>query len=238
MYRPKRVIHFDFQPIGMPFDARPVFAEMDKAKRRRTLALGRRLRRQLGEISLHLATRAEILRLCVENLNRHMELAINGVRSAMADGPPMKLKHMMEYSILLYVDSFLFECHAYEGLLHTFFVKTLHEVLGETPRKARGTYSNLAAQCGTVDGESWKAFLYRTRRTFIHLATPWVSIDASRGDEGIYDFLIMSENIRDFSKVSSRKFFLAVKDLNLVWGGMQRMAEVAEQHLIGRISQV
>lgn len=239
MYRPKSVVHIDFQPIWSLFDARPIFKSMDDARGRGALRTKPKIESKLSEICLHLATRANILRMAVERLNRHMEEAIDIVRKAHASTPALvELPDQTVYGLLLYLDSFFFEAKAFEEHLHSFFVKVLQHICGDAPEVAREKYAKISLQCGSVDSVSWKEFLYRIRRVFIHLAAPWVAVDTSKSERGIFDFLIMAENLHDFSTASKDSFFLAIRDMNLLWMALQRMAETCEDYLAERISKL
>jgi hypothetical protein len=47
---------------------------------------------------------------------------------------------------------------------------------------------------------------------FIHNAAPWIVVDLSRSEKGVFDFLILSENVKDFALASPDSFLPAIKD--------------------------
>ena len=76
MYRPTQVRHIRFEPPYLLFDARHVFNAINAAKQKGAVKLSKQLDRlefELGQISLYLATRANILKTAVEAMNHHME---------------------------------------------------------------------------------------------------------------------------------------------------------------------
>jgi hypothetical protein len=109
------------------------------------------------------------------------------------------------YSLLLFIDSFLFESVAYTEVLQKFFVTALTGSLSKSKKEARSTYEKIVAQSGRVRGETWMAFLAGVRNHFSHAATPWVAIDRRQRAEGVYDVVIMhgvlSANLHEFHPV-------------------------------------
>src|SRR6266849_3225333 len=85
MYRPKRVRHIRFEPLYLLFDARRVFVALKAAKESGAIRPSpefNRLEHELGQLSLYLATRANILKAAVEKMNHHMEQLIKIVRAS------------------------------------------------------------------------------------------------------------------------------------------------------------
>jgi hypothetical protein len=242
MYRPKRVRHIRYEPSHLLFDARHVFNAINAAKQRGAIKQSpefNKLEYELGQISLHLATRANILRTAVNIMNHHMEVLIEVVRSS-TDPPENSINAPDSdvYGLLLYMDSFFFEAKAFEEALRNFYMKVFKQLLKYSPKKAKETFQQIAAQCGQVSNEPWREFLYRVRRLFIHTAAPWVVVDVSRSDEGVFDFLVISENIKDFAQAPANSFFPSIRDMNQLWTCLQTMAQAIEDILIDRISQL
>jgi len=242
MYRPTRVRHIQFAPTSLLFDARHVFNAINEAKQKGAIERSdafNMLERELGQISLHLATRANILNSAIDSMSRHMEQLIDIVRSSTE--PPqyaIKVPDALVYGLLLNMDSFFFEAKAFEEALRRFFIRTAQHLLNLSSSASRQTYLQMASQCGEVSNEPWGNFLYRVRKTFIHRAAPWVAVDLSRSEDGVFDFLIMSENIKDFKQARPGSFFPSIAYMNYLWGCLQRMAEVSEEFLIDRISKL
>ncbi len=103
---------------------------------------------------------------------------------------------------------------------------------------ARQIYEQIASQCGDVGNDSWRQFLNRVRMLFIHTAAPSIAVDVSCSHEGVFDFLIMSENIKDFARARPDSFLPLIRDMNQIWNCLQAMAQAIEEILIDRISKL
>jgi hypothetical protein len=242
MYRPTLVRHIQFEPTYLLFDARHVFNAINAAKEKGAIKLSKRLDKleaELGQISLYLATRANILKTAVEAMNHHMEELIEIVRKATA--PPecaIRVPDSVVYGLLLHMDSFFFEAKAFEEALRKFFLNVAKRLLNYSPKAAEKNYEEIASQSGVVNEEPWSRFLFRVRMKFIHNAAPWVVVDVSRSEKGVFDFLILSENIKDFALASPDSFLPAIRDMNQLWTCLAAMAQAIEDILIDRISKM
>jgi hypothetical protein len=103
---------------------------------------------------------------------------------------------------------------------------------------ANEIYLEIALQSGKVVNEPWSEFLYRVRRLFIHLSAPWTVVDVSRSEEGVLDFLLISENIKNFEAAPPDSFFPSVRDMNQLWMCLETMARAVEESLIDRFSKL
>jgi hypothetical protein len=224
------------------FDARHVFNAINAAKEKDTIKRSERLDKlelELGQTSLHLATRANILRTAIGAMNRQMEELIEIVKNA-TDPPEcaIKVPGPLVYGLLLHTDSFFFEAKAFEESLREFFLTVAKRMLNYSSKVAKEMYEEITSQSGVVDEEPWSRFLFRVRRKFIHNAAPWVVVDVSRSGKGVFDFLILSENIKDFALASPNSFLPAVRDMNQLWACLTTMAQAIERILIDRISEM
>jgi|SRR6266850_1705605 len=242
MHRPTRVRHIRFEPTYLLFDARHVFNALNAAKQRGAIKPSqefKKLENELGQISLYLATRANILKAAVEAMNQHMEKLIEVVRST--NDPPqyaISVPDTVVYGLLLHMDSFFFEAKAFEEALRKFFMKVSKQLMKYSSKLAEEKYQKIAAQCGEVSKEPWREFLYRVRKLFIHTAAPWIVVDLSRSDEGVFDFLLISENIKDFAQARPDSFFPSLRDMNQLWTCLETMAQAIEDILIDLISKM
>lgn len=150
----------------------------------------------------------------------------------------LRLDFATLYLLLLSVDSFLYECLAYEELLRKFSLRVMRGVLGWKGSLAAIKYNDLVNQAGIVDGVPWKHLLETRRNRFAHGATPWVAVDVSRMDERVFDFLIMSENIKDFDGADPDSYFLVVRDFNLLIQAIQVHGEAVQEFLTQNISRL
>lgn len=140
------------------------------------------------------------------------------------------------YSLLLFIDSFLFESFAYMEVLEKFVKRVLKRVLKANSGEARERFAQICDQSGSVGNRTWRAFLSNIRNHFSHAATPWFAIDRRRRAEGVYDLVIMLENITDFANADPDKYFSAVTDLNGAWQGLMNTAENCQEYLLSRIT--
>jgi hypothetical protein len=198
-YRPQNVRHIQCEPPYLLFDARHVFNAINQAKTTNAIKPSRKLDQlelELGQVSLYLATRASILKAAIEQMNHHMEELIQIVKSSKV--PPqyaIDVPQSLVYGLLLNMDSFFFEAQAFEEALRKFFMNVAKDLLNYTAKNADDLYEEMALKTGEVNVETWKRFLFRVRRTFIHTAAPWFALDVSQSDKNVFDFLIMAENI-------------------------------------------
>ena len=133
------------------------------------------------------------------------------------------------YSLLLYLDSFLFEIQTFDKTLLDFFCGTLQLLRIESPSSK---YVALRNQCGGVREEEAKEFLSKARNKLAHHSAPWIAIDTTRCELGVYDFVLMFKNIHDFSDASPDDYFLVNRDFNSLWSAYQVLADAVEQYLV------
>lgn len=242
MYRPTQVRHIRFEPTHLLFDARHVFNAINAAKQRGAIKPSKQLNKleyELGQISLYLATRANILKTAIEAMNHHMEELIEIVRTATE--PPeyaISVQDSVVYGLLLNMDSFFFEAKAFEEALRKFFLNVAKRLLTYSPKVAEEMYEKISSQAGVVNEEPWSRFLFRVRMKFIHNAAPWIVVDVSRSEKGVFDFLILSENIKDFALASPDSFLPAIRDMNQLWTCLATMAQAIEDISIHRITKM
>lgn len=232
-YVSKEVIHIDFCPTWLPFDGRHVFLKLTEAKTA-GLKIPKGKVKHLGELSLYIATRTNILRICVNNMNAVQERIIQAVRPTPPETELLQVSDNDLYSLLLYLDSFLFETHALEQNLSDFFCNTLGLLKIQNPSTK---FVALAKQCGYVGDELAKEFLSAVRNRLSHNVAPWVAIWAERRSVAALDFILMFRNICDFRASSSKDYFFVNRDLNSLWSAFQTLLETAEEYLIHEIEK-
>ena len=234
-HRPAKVLHVQF-PVGWrPLDATRVFREIINAKDRGLSTFSTRLKQDLDEISLHLATRAGILKYCVELQKKLLETVTASIVAHTQEDRLLRLGSDSLFQLLLSIDSFLFESKAYDELLRKFFIRVLQMGLTWDGQIARDKYDELTKQGGEVDGRPWNEFLSRQRTLFTHGAAPGLAIDLSREEERVYDILIMSENIQEFSTANPNSYFHLIRDFNDLILAIQGHAEAVEGYLVTQI---
>jgi hypothetical protein len=232
---PKSVIHINFVPIDLAFDARTIWRAMRCAETEGRLAPGsfEAVSSQLGNTAIHLATRDYIMRSAVQALKASV--------SALADTIPLTLSldqmrqprvlhggsvAEIRDRILLAVDSFLFEFRAFLELLAAFCYE-LMRLVGREPAAQEtlsdGTTVTLLGKNGrlntngflrflcdrTHNPTNWYRFLVRHRNFFTHEAAPYCAIEDRLMIPPEYDLLIMRTNITDFGKADLNSWGIA-----------------------------
>lgn len=229
-------LHFEFRVGSLLFDARPLFAAIRNAESAGRVQFPSQTEKILGELSLHLATRSNLLVLCLRYLDDALKTAVNSAAPGAGDQSLRPLADEAIYSLLLFIDSFLFESFAYMEVLEKFVKRVLIDVLRVSPPEARRTFAKVRDRSGRVGRKTWMAFLSSVRNHFSHAATPWFAVDRRRRKEGIYDIVIMHENITDFAEANPDKYFSAVTDLNAAWEGLMNTAANCHECLLSLLN--
>jgi hypothetical protein len=141
---PKAVVHVNFLPTILVFDARPVWAAVLRASREKRLPADAMeyISGTWGNTAIHLATRDGIMRVAVRELKAGMSALCDLVPTTLSIDtlrqlPPLKGKDAESARdlVLLAVDSFLYEFRAFLELLATFCYGVLSDIGKEPPQK-------------------------------------------------------------------------------------------------------
>src|SRR5262245_33390209 len=111
-YIPKVVVHIDFTPVLLLFDPRRIFGALQEANAS-GLQIHETKLKSLHQLALHLATRAKIIQVCVQNITAEQDKIIR-IIGALPTRSVIQLDDSTVYSLLLYLDSFLFEIQAFD----------------------------------------------------------------------------------------------------------------------------
>jgi hypothetical protein len=258
---PNHVIHIEFSPGTLFFDARPIWHALDAAE-----ALGRvprgtsvALQQKLGEMAIHLATRFLLMRFAVTELKvvcstlythapeaRTVDAIPNS--SVLRQGPV----DLARDHLLLMIDSFLFEFRAFLELIAKFAFTFLVEIdraptgsvtlLSGKVVRVVGAKGNLNAHnlllyfCDFLKvAPEWFEFLVRQRNFFTHLAAPYCAIEDRGQALHRYDVLIMRKNILDFSTADPKDYF-RVSECDNVIEGTRLFAQALQNYLLGQLT--
>ena len=219
----------------MLFDARPIFTALQVGKEVGRIHVTEPADARLSELALHLATRSQMLMRCLRYLDDALVTAIKSAIPVGEDQGCSRLDDTDIYSLLLFIDCFLFESYAYMEVLEKLVKCVLVEALGVSRDNARRAFAKIRDQSGRVGQKTWNGFLSDVRNHFSHAATPWIAIDRTRRAEGVYDVVVMRENIVDFAGADPRKYFFAVKDLNAAWEGLMNTAGNFQEYILDKL---
>lgn len=260
---PKAVVHVNFLPNALVFDARPIWSAVMKASREKRLPADamERISGRWGNTAIHLATRDGIMRTAVRELKNGMKvlcdlipvtLSIDTLRHL----PPLNGKDAdsARDRVLLAVDSFLYEFRAFLDLLAKFCHGVLTD-LGKEPLPtqylASGKQVTIKNGRGKIQPHAfllylcdelkvsvlWYEFLTTHRNFFTHEGAPYCAVERLLEVPPAYDLLIMKTNILDFSTAPPDHYF-RVSDCTKVLQGVHQLAGAAQQYLITSIDNL
>lgn len=228
---PSSVIHINFVPGAIVFDARPIWTALNGAVKegRISSALCEEVQQDFGQKAIHLGTKHALLALTIEDI-RDAQLKI----AVLLDKTPVE-SHMgyrvvsgqdwekARDRVLLATDSFLFEFRSFLELLAD-FVYGILSALGKKPADSQTIGSerlDLVSKNGELRSHNflrymchllaldtgWYEFLSRHRNFFTHEGCPYCAIEDLTGGQQRLDILIMLSNIHDFQKANPAEYF-------------------------------
>jgi hypothetical protein len=257
---PKAVIHINFLPMALLFDARPIWASVIRASNEGRLPADAmdRISGAWGPTAIHLATRNGMMRIAVRELKTGMQtlcdlvpvtLSIDALRQL----PPLSgdTAESTRDRVLLAVDSFFYEFRAFLDLLAKFCNGVLTDIGNEparTQRLSSGQEVALKNKRGQLRENDflrylcdqlkvplyWYEFLSKHRNLFTHQAAPYCAIETRLVAPPEYDLLIMLTNIIDFTTASPDDYF-RFSECSKVLEGVYQLGSAAQHHLITTI---
>jgi len=257
---PKAVIHINFLPTTILFDARPIWAAVIRAGHEGRLPADamQRISGPWGNTAIHIATRDAIMRRAVRELKEGMQslcdlIPVTLSLDRLLDLPPLRgdAAEGARDRVLLAIDSFLYEFRAFLELLAKFCYGVLTEV-GKQPSSPQqlssGQRVTLRDKRGNLRPNDflrylcddlqipvlWYEFLSRHRNFFTHEAAPYCAVEHRLVFPAEYDLIIMRTNIIDFSKAAPEDYF-RVSECSAVLDGVRGLAGTAQHHLIATI---
>ena len=260
---PKAVVHVNFLPTVLFFDARPIWGAVIKATDEGRLPADamQRISGPWGNTAIYLATRDAIMRRAVRELKEGMASLCDLIPNTLSldtlrDLPPLKgdAAEFARDRVLLAIDSFLYEFRAFLELLAKFCFGVLTE-LGKQPastqRLSSGESVTLKDKKGNLRPNDflrylcdrlqipvlWYEFLSRHRNFFTHEAAPYCAVEHRLVFPAEYDLLIMRTNILDFSTAAPEDYF-RVSECSAILEGAHLLARAAQHHLITLINRL
>jgi hypothetical protein len=254
---PKAVIHINFLPGELVFDARPIWTALNLATSKgKTPTISKKLGEELGATAIHLGTRDYMLRAAIRELNASTRAIWEFVPTAVdVDSIPntrvMRGRAVEDARdrVLLATDSFLYECRSFLDLLARFTYEMLVGIRKKPAPKQqlstaqtvtlidRGgklrTHDFLLFLCDQLQiPADWFLFLATHRNFFTHRATPYCAVEETGSPSPKYDLLIMRTNILDFNAADPKDYF-RISKCSVVGTGLHRMGAAAQEYLVG-----
>jgi hypothetical protein len=253
---PQAVIHINFLPGELLFDARPIWTALNTATSKgKVPTLPKELGEELGGTAIHLGTRDYMMRAALRELNASTKAIWDFVPSAIEVGCVPNTRVMKGRAVedardrvLLATDSFLFECRSFLDLVARFTYAMLTGLRKQPAAKQRlltGQTVRLVERGGRLRPHDfllflcdqlhvpsdWFVFLSSHRNFFTHKATPYCAVEEIRSVPAEYDLLIMRTNILDFS-TSDPKDYFRISECAAVATGLRRFGLAVQKHLV------
>ncbi len=253
---PKAVIHINFLPGELLFDARPIWTALNSAtSKAKVPTLPKELGNELGQTAIHLGTRDYMMRAALRELNASTKAIWDFIPSAIEVGSIPNTRVMRGRAVedardrvLLATDSFLYECRSFLDLVARFTYPMLTGI-GKQPaakqQLSTGQTVKLVEQGGRLRPHDfllflcdqlhvptdWFLFLSSHRNVFTHEATPYCAVEEIAKVPTEYDLLIMRTNILDFSTADPKDYF-RISECAAVATGLRCFGPVVQQHLV------
>lgn len=257
MTSPKHaVIHINFQPTIITFDARPIWTALNQAEQRGALptSTSADIQQRFGNAALHLATRHGLMTTALNNLKDRLK----NVYDLVPD--PWSIQVHQGYrtitgpqadqardQVLLAIDTFLYEYRAFLDLLSTFTYGILNGInrapadqqtltngdtitISTNGKLRRHDFLRYLADTLGVTG-SWYAFLNVHRNFFTHQGAPYCAIEAQGTVPPTFDLLVMKQNIHDFTTADPKDYF-RISDCQQILTGIRQLSSATQLHLI------
>lgn len=194
----------------------------------------------IKELGLHISTRLEFFPFIIQRINSGIdqiyEVAGNhnkeNIYTELIEGYALQMDRDLVYSLLIYIDSILFELNSVCELMTKLFEK-LYAHVGKPINKECAGLKIKSVIEKNGKNSNWFQELDKHRNFFMHNGAPYLAIDISIVHKN-YDLLIMKENINSFKDKSK---FLKLSDINKIVHGFASAKPIIQQHLINLFSQ-
>jgi hypothetical protein len=195
-----------------------------------------------GQMPLYIATRLDMLPRIARRIGEERKLLYEAIRK---HGPQhivtpgyarqrlaFTVDEDLKFNLMIDIDSMLFEVHSCCEIT-TRLVGLVYQHVGKNiPEKDWGkTVYRILSRAG-IDTQ-WYKDLSDNRNFFIHLGTLYIAVDLTREEEGVYDVLVMKENIHTFTDSSK---FIRLSDIERIVHGFLPAMPAIENHLVSLYS--
>jgi hypothetical protein len=255
---PKAVIHINFLPGELLFDARPIWSALNRAAELGNVppSLPEKLGKRFGGTAIHLGTRDYIMRATIRELKAAILEMCNLVSNAVevSSIPNTRVltgtdAERVRDRVLLAIDSFLYEFRAFLELLAKFaygFLTVISKQPSAKQQLSTGKAVTLATKkAGTLRSHdfllylcdkfqvptNWYMFLSTHRNFFTHDAAPYCAIEDRLMVPAEYDLLIMCTNVLDFTAANPGDYF-RVSECAAVVMGVRQLGSAVQKHLL------
>lgn len=193
----------------------------------------------IGELSLHITTRLDMLPKISKRINHECEALYEAIKNhgqeyvftPHKNAFAYRIDDDLKFNLLLDINSFLFEINACCELIMDFMSK-IYEFLGQTlSKKDAGQKIKTLLE---ADGKStdWFRLLDNHRNLFIHNITPYFAVDLTRENIGEYDVIVMKKNVSHFK---NPKQYLKLSQLNEIVIGFFTARDLIRHNIVSII---
>jgi hypothetical protein len=191
---------------------------------------------KIKPISLHISTRLNMLPRIIKRINAESRLLFDSIKghdpkytfTSTKKGYAFTVDDELKYNLLLDIDSLLFEINACSELILK-FLGSVYDLIGTALKKDKIGKKLKQIIRDEGEDESWFVMLDNHRNFFSHDGTPYIAVDVTNESDGLYDVLVLKENIHDFG--DQDKYF-RLSDLNKIVYGFGRSKKILQNHII------
>jgi hypothetical protein len=208
----------------------PIWSSINHAVSRGTCAEPNGYTRELG---IHISTRLNMLPMIVKRINagwkalyqETMNYGDECIFEPGKEGYATPVKAETINSLLIDIDSFLFETNSCCELMTT-FLGEIYKLRGEEIKKEDIVKKLRKILIENGQNPNWFIFFDKDRNFFIHEGAPYVAIDIS---DDTPDLLIMKENLKSFN---DPKKYSRLSELDAVVKGFSEAIGALRNHMI------
>ena len=191
---------------------------------------------ELKPISLHISTRLNMLPRIIKRINTESRLLYDSIKghdpkytfTSTKKGYAYIVDDELKYNLLLDINSLLFEINACSELILK-FLGLVYDLIGTPLKKDKIGKKLKQIISDEKEDDSWFVMLDSHRNFFAHEGSPYIAVDITNENNGLYDVLVLKENIHEFS--NQDKFF-RLSDLNKIVHGFGRSKGILQKHII------
>lgn len=192
---------------------------------------------EIGELNISISTRIDMLGRVLKRIGQELgslremikDHGTEHIFTPKREGYALDVDEDTKYNLLIDIDAFLFECNACCDLV-TNLMMIAHEHVGNPIDKEEIGKDIRKILRDAKQDTRWFVLLDTNRNLFIHNATPYISVDISKEEKGVYELLIMKENLHTFK---DKKKFIRLGDLSKIAHGFSAALPVLENHIAG-----
>ena len=187
------------------------------------------------KLSYHISTRLETLPIICERLNDGFNSIMDickekiehiNISSKNENGYVLEIDEKVKYSMILDIDSFLFEINSCLELIKK-LIKKIYSLVDHKIDNIDEEVKQLLIKKG--QDIEWYRLLDSERNFFIHEGTPFFAIDYTNHTIGQYDILIMKDNIHSFDQ---KKKYYRLSEFSKILNGFHKSKNIIADYLM------